>query len=290
MKMETYENQEIQIPENGEIQTPEYLEMHVPENRATQKPALRNKGLYLVIPVLAIAFAEFMIYSGRIIGAMEVHAAILLGLSLSMLYIKDEDIQKTYQALILLPILRLVNLSMPAFYDITLYSFVFIYGLLTIPVTIALTHQGFTREQLGVTFERMGIYIPLSIIMGFLLGAGEYFIIETNYLIPDLSIPTLLILTLVMVFLVGLIEEIIFRSILQNRLEVLLGSRGGLIVTSVLFGLMHSGYGNISEIFYAFAVGFIIGYMFYRTRSLPLVAMTHGFINVFLFGVIPHLL
>ncbi|MCC4768748.1 CPBP family intramembrane metalloprotease [Methanosarcina sp. DH2] len=288
--METYENQEMQIPENGEIQTPEYLGIHVRENRATQKPALRNKGLYLVIPVLAIAFAEFMIYSGRIIGAMEVHATLLFGLSLSMLYIKDEDIQKTYQALILLPILRLVNLSMPAFYDITLYSFVFIYGLLSIPVTIALTHQGFTREQLGITFKRIGIYIPLSIIMGLLLGAGEYFIIETNYLIPDLSIPTLLILTLIMVFLVGLIEEIIFRSILQNRLEMLLGSRGGLVITSVLFGLMHSGYGNISEIFYTFAVGLIIGYMFYRTRSLPLVTMIHGFINVFLFGVIPHLL
>jgi len=280
--METYENQATQ--------TPEYGGMHMPENRATQKPELRNKGLYLIIPIVAIAFAEFMLYSGRVIEAMEVHAAILLGLSLSMLYIKNEDIQKTYQALILLPVLRLVNLSMPAFYEETLYSFVFIYGLLTIPVTIALTHQGFTREQLGITFKRLWIYIPLSIIMGLLLAVGEYLIIETNYLIPDLSIPNLLTLTFLMVFLVGLIEEIIFRSVLQNRLEVLLGSRGGLIITSVLFGIMHSGYGNIGEVFYAFFVGFIIGYMFYKTRSLPLVAMIHGFINVFLFGIIPHLL
>lgn len=286
--METYENQEMKKPENREIETPEY--MHVPENRVAKKPALKNKGLYLIIPVLAIALAEFMIYSGKIIAAMEIHAAILFGLSLSMLYIKNEEIQKTYQALILLPVLRLVNLSMPAFYDVTLYSFVFIYGLLTIPVTIAITHQGFTREQLGITFKRMWLYIPLSIIMGLLLGVGEYLIIETNYLIPDISIPTLLVLTLVMVFLVGLVEEIIFRSILQNRLEVFLGSRGGLIITSILFGLMHSGYGNMAEIFYTFFVGFIIGFMFYRSRSLPLVTMIHGFINVFLFGVIPHLL
>ncbi|TFH03776.1 MAG: CPBP family intramembrane metalloprotease [Methanosarcina sp.] len=271
--METYENQEMQSS----------------ENREAQKPALRNKELYLIIPIVAIVFAEFMIYSGRVIEAMEVHAAILLGLSLSMLYIKNEEIQKTYQALLLLPVLRLVNLSMPAFYEETLYSFVFIYGLLTIPVTIALTHQGFTREQLGITFKRIGFYIPLSIIMGLLLGAGEYFIIETNYLIPDLSIPNLLMLTFIMVFLVGLIEEIIFRSILQTRLEVLLGSREGLVITSVLFGLMHSGYGNIGEVFYTLFVGFIIGFMFYRTRSLPLVTMIHGFINVFLFGVIPHL-
>jgi membrane protease YdiL (CAAX protease family) len=279
--METYDSQEMK--------TPESREMYTPENRLMQKP-VKNKGLYIVIPVLAIAFAELMIYSGRIIGAMEIYAALLLGLSLSMLYIKDDEVQKTYQALILLPVLRLVSLSMPVFYDITLYSFVFIYGLLTIPVTIALTHQGFTKEQLGITFKNIGIYVPLSIIMGLLLGVGEYIIIDTNYLIPDLSITTLLVLTLIMVFLVGLIEELIFRSILQNRLEVFLGSREGLIITSVLFGLMHSGYGNIVEIFYTIAVGFIIGYMFYRTRSLPLVTMIHGFINVFLFGVIPHLL
>ncbi|WP_440946637.1 lysostaphin resistance A-like protein [Methanosarcina sp. T3] len=286
--METYENQETQKRENRETQTPEY--MHVPENRVARKPELKNKGLYLIIPILAIAFAEFMIYSGKDIAAMVIHAAILLGLSLSMLYIKNEEVQKTYQALILLPVLRLVNLSMPAFFDVTLYSFVFIYGLLTIPVTIAITHQGFTREQLGITFKRMWIYIPLSIIIGFLLGVGEYLIIETNYLIPDISITSLLVLTLVMVFLVGLVEEIIFRSILQNRLEMFLGSRSGLIITSILFGLMHSGYGNMGEIFYTFFVGFIIGFLFYRTRSLPLATMIHGFINVFLFGVIPHLL
>lgn len=288
--METYENQEMQTSENREIQTPEYQKMHMPENKAVQRPEFKNKGLYLLVPILAIAFAESMIYFGRVIEAMEAHAVILLGLSLSMLYIKNEEIQKTYQALILLPVLRLVNLSMPAFYDVTLYSFVFIYGLLTIPVTIALTHQGFTREQLGITFKWIGVYIPLSIIMGFLLGVGEFFIIETNYLIPDLSVSNLLIFTLIMVFLVGLIEEIIFRSILQNRLEVLLGIQKGLIITSILFGLMHSGYGSISEIFYTFAVGLVIGYMFYRTRSLPLITMIHGFINVFLFGIIPHLL
>lgn len=288
--MEKYENQEIKRSENKEIETPGYREILMSENRVAQKPALGNRILYLMIPILAVAFAELMIYFGRTIEAMEIHAVLLLGLSLSILYIKDDGLEKTYQAFILLPILRLVNLSMPAFYEVTLYLFVFIYGLLTIPVTIALTHQGFTREQLGVSFKRMGIYIPLSIIMGFLLGTGEYLIIETNYLIPDISISSLLILTLVMVFLVGLIEEIIFRSILQNRLEAFLGSRGGLLITSILFGLMHSGYGNIVEIFYAFFVGFIIGYMFYRTRSLPLVAMIHGFINVFLFGVIPHLL
>ena len=126
--------------------------------------------------------------------------------------------------------------------------------------------------------------------LGLLLAEGEYLIIRTNYLIPDLSIFNLLMLSIVMIFFVGLVEEIIFRSILQNRLQMVFGNWTGLIFTSILFGLMHSGYGNIYEVLYASFVGLFIGYLFYRTRSLPLVAMIHGFINVFLFGIIPLLL
>jgi membrane protease YdiL (CAAX protease family) len=183
--------------------------------------------------------------------------------------------------------MRIVNLSIPVFYETTLYSLVFIYSLLAVPAIIAATNQGFTRTQLGITFKRMWIYFPLSILLGLLLAEGEYLIIGTNYLIPDLSIFNLLTLGIIMVFFVGIVEEIIFRSVLQNRLQIVLGNWTGLILTSILFGLMHSGYGNIYEVLYASFVGLFIGFLFYRTRSLPFVALIHGFINVFLFGVIP---
>ncbi len=35
--------------------------------------------------------------------------------------------------------------------------------------------------------------------------------------------------------------------------------------------------------------GLAIGYLFQVTRSLPLIALTHGLVNVLLFGFIPHL-
>jgi membrane protease YdiL (CAAX protease family) len=252
-------------------------------------PEIKDKWIYLAIPTVAIAFAELMIYSGRQLEAMEIYALILLGLSFSTMFIKNKEIQKTYQALILLPILRLVDFSMPLFYEWKLYNLIFIYGLLTIPVSIAAINQGFTRTELGITFKKIGIYIPLSIFLGLLLGVGEFFIVGKNPLIQDISILNLLSLTIIMVFLVSPVEEMIFRSILQNRLEMLLGNREALIITSILFGLMHSGYGNIYEIFYISSVGALIGYLFHRTRSLPLVALIHGFMNVFFFGIIPFL-
>jgi membrane protease YdiL (CAAX protease family) len=260
------------------------------ENYGKKTSEIKNEWFYLVIPALAIAFAEFQLYSGRQIESMVVHVAILIGLSISAMFVKNEGIQKTYQALILLPIMRLVNLSIPVFYETTLYSLVFIYSLLAVPAIIAATQQGFTRSQLGITFKKLWLYIPLSVLLGLLLAEGEYLIIKTNYLIPDLSIFNLLTLSVIMIFFVGVVEEIIFRSVLQNRLQIVFGNFSGLIFTSILFGLMHSAYGNIYEVLYASFVGLFIGFLFYRTRSLPLVALIHGFINVFLFGVIPLLL
>ncbi|WP_243684137.1 CPBP family intramembrane glutamic endopeptidase [Methanosarcina barkeri] len=251
---------------------------------------IENKWVYLAIPIVAIALAELMIYSGRRLQGMEIHALVLLGLSFSIIYIKNKDIQKTYQSFLLLPILRLVDFSMPLFYEEKLYNLIFIYCLLAIPVSIAAISQEFTPAQLGITSKKIGIYIPLSIFMGFLLGVGEYIIVGKNPLIQDLSILNLINLTIIMVFLVSPIEEMIFRSILQTRLEIVLGGREALIITSILFGLMHSGYGSIYEIFYITLVGAVIGYLFYGTRSLPLVALIHGFMNVFFFGILPLLL
>jgi len=61
----------------------------------------------------------------------------------------------------------------------------------------------------------------------------------------------------------------------------------GLLISVILFGMMHSGYGEAYELLLICFVGLLIGYMFQRTRSLPFIAITHGFVNVFLFGLIP---
>lgn len=280
--MGTFESLNIKSPEDMRTGTSENLKENMPE--------IENKWVYLAVPAAAIAFAEVMIYLGRGFQAMEIHALILLGLSFSIMFIKNKEIQKTYQALILLPILRLIDLSMPLFYEEKLYNLIFVYGLMAIPVSIAVTNQEFTRTELGITFKKIGIYIPFSILLGLLLGVGEFIIVGGNPLIKDLSIFNLLSLTIIMIFFVSPIEEIIFRSILQNRLETVLGSVEALIITSFLFGLMHSGYGNIYEILYISSVGALLGYLFYRTRSLPLVVLIHGFMSVFFFGIIPLLL
>ncbi|MGB9940837.1 lysostaphin resistance A-like protein [Methanosarcina sp.] len=260
------------------------------EETAPENFEIRKRRFFTAIPVLCIAFAEVLIFLGKVEIAIWVHIGSLIALSLSKIFVKDSEVQKIHQALVLLPILRLINLSMPVFFETTLYTFIFVYGALAIPVAVIILHQRHSPEQIGISIKNIGAYMVLSIPLGLVLGLGEYLIIKTEYLIPDLTFGNLLKLMLIMVFFVGLIEELIFRSILQTRLEQALSISESLLVTSLLFGLMHSGYGTFYEILYTSFVGFLMGFIFYKTKSLPFIAVLHGFINVFLFGILPYYL
>jgi membrane protease YdiL (CAAX protease family) len=272
------------------LSSPKIWKMAGAEETAQENFEIRKRRLFTSIPVLCIALAEILIFLGKMGIAVWVHIGILIALSLSNIFVKDFEVQKIYQALMLLPILRLINLSMPIFSETTLYTFIFIYGPLAIPVAAIIIHQRHSLEQIGISMKNIGAYMVLSIPLSFVLGLGEYLTIRPQYLIPDFTFANLFKLTFVMVFFVGLIEELIFRSILQTRLEHALSIIESLLITSLLFGLMHSGYGTFYEILYTSFVGFLMGLAFYKTKSLPFIAVLHGFINVFLFGIFPHYL
>jgi membrane protease YdiL (CAAX protease family) len=246
--------------------------------------------LFTAIPIVFIGLAELLIFAHKMQIAIWIHIGVLIALSLSDIIIKDLKVYRIYQALMLLPILRLVNLSMPVFFNTTLYTFVFVYAPLLVPLVIILINQRSSFEHMGITAKNLPAYIILSIPLGFLLGLGEYLTIHPGYLIKELSIVNLLILIFIMVFFVGLVEEVIFRAILQTRLEDALGVKEAVLIAGLLFGLMHSGYGTSHEILYTGFVGLFMGFAFYKTRSLPFVVVLHGLVNVFLFGLLPHYL
>ena len=272
--------------EAGKTSLPELGKMLKMQNE--EKSGFLKKIIYAGIPVAAITLIELLIFGGRLKEASIAYTLLLLSLSYSISVLKKTQIRKIYQALLLLTIFRLVNFSMPVFFERNLYSFIFIYAPMAIPITLATVHQKVIYEKKRDTLKRIWIYLPLSILAGLVFGQVEYVMIGARELIPDLSLRNLLILIIIMVFIVGLIEELIFRSILQTSLEEFLGPAWGIFLSSLLFGIMHSTYGTPYEMAYTFLLGGFLGYLFYRTRSLPLVVMIHGSINVFLFGILPH--
>lgn len=245
-----------------------------------------NKKI-IFFPLILIVIGEILLYKGYFNQALLIHIFNLLALSFSTTIIQNKLLSNTFQALSLLPMLRILNMAMPIFFHSTLYWYPFMYGCIFISIIYIIKHQKFTREQIGLNFEKMHIYFPIAFIFGFLLGIVEFQILQNPALIENLEFENILLLSIVMTLFVGLAEELAFRSIIQTRFEQIFGTTWGLIITGIMFGIMHSGYGTIYEIIFTSSAGILLGYMFIKTRSLFLISTTHGFINIFLFGILP---
>lgn len=93
----------------------------------------------------------------------------------------------------------------------------------------------------------------------------------------------------IMMVLVGPIEEIVFRGIVQGSFRENFSLHTSVIVTSITFGLIHTpsvqaeGYlPIISYIFITGVLGLILGYIYERTEDITVPCLIHGMYNSFL--------
>lgn len=247
--------------------------------------ALNAKRYYLdlLIPVFLILLAEILIFYGKPEAAMPIHALNLVFLSLSTIFVNN----RTYPALMLLPLFRLLNVAMPVFFHLTLYSYALVYAPMFIPIYLILKEKFITHEEAGLTFERFWFYLPLALSMGLALGWGEYLILKPQMLTVNNDPLEILILVLVMIVFVGVVEEFIFRSSLQTVLQERIGIMAGLVLSSIIFGFMHSGYHLPLELLYVTLAGLAFGLLFWFSKSLPVIAFAHGVTNISLFLLAP---
>jgi uncharacterized protein len=240
-------------------------------------------NLDLILPVILILLAELLIFLGKPNAAMPIHALNLIFLILSSIFINN----RIYPALMLLPLFRLLNVAMPVFFNLTLYSYSMVYAPMFIPIYFLVKDGFVSRSEAGLTFKSFLYYFPLAISVGFALGWGEYNVIHPQLLTPGANIKDVVILVVTMIFFVGIVEEFIFRSSLQTVLQERLGPIAGLLLASIIFGFMHSGYQMPLELLYVSFAGVVFGMLFWLTKSLPIISLAHGVTNISLFLVVP---
>lgn len=74
----------------------------------------------------------------------------------------------------------------------------------------------------------------------------------------------------------GVTEELLFRGYLMPRLEMLFNnSKLSIVVSSLLFGLMHFGYGTFAQIIGPFIIGLIFAIHYYKFRNIKIVMIVH---------------
>lgn len=241
------------------------------------------KKIYL--PIINVVIAEIMIFFGMIYYGFGLHILNLF-LIISLIVRESEiNIRHILQSITLVILLRIIGGSVPQFFNTDLMRYPLIYGIMFLPIYYVIKSQNISKSELGITFRRIYLYLPLAIIIGTMIGFIEFKILNPVPLIR-VNIYNIIILSIVMFVFIGMVEEIIFRSILQTRFEKIFNTNQGILLSGILFGITHSGYGIIGEIIFAIVVGIILGYIFVKTRSLPFMVSIHGVANILLFGIL----
>ena len=81
-----------------------------------------------------------------------------------------------------------------------------------------------------------------------------------------------------------ILEEFIFRGIVYNKLKTFNKKMTAIILTSIIFGIVHS---NIINGIYAFGVSFILIYLYEKYKTLKAPIVMHMFLNTTIILMLP---
>lgn len=74
----------------------------------------------------------------------------------------------------------------------------------------------------------------------------------------------------------GIVEEFIFRGYMQPRLERLLkNSSASIIISSLLFGLLHYKYGTVINVIEPFFIGLVFAVYYWKYRNIKMIIFCH---------------
>ena len=135
------------------------------------------------VSMIMIALGELLMFTGNVTPGVVVHILNLQMIIVSM-FIRAEETSRTVldkqilQSLLLLLLLRIINVSMPFFFTMTLYWYPLIYSPMFISIYLILRYQNASFDDIGVHTRNLRYYIPLALIIGAILAWVEYRIIH----------------------------------------------------------------------------------------------------------------
>lgn len=221
------------------------------------------KGLIVVLMLFLVAFTEIFLAKSPMIGFV-----LYLGFLTAVCFIlsKNENLgkfDKFFILLLIVPLIRVLQLF------ITLpqpWESIISYSILLILSIYYLVWFRFPLKLRGNY-----VILPLVLILGFLLGfIGKIF----------LSVPANL--SILLILLIILSEEIFFRGLLQESSAPIFGISLSIIIPAVFYSLVHISLG-IFAFGYFLIFGLISGLIYASTRNLILCIILALITNFVLF-------
>lgn len=244
---------------------------------------VRYSNPYVALPVLLVVGSEFtqLVEMGSE-TLLWGHVVALLACVVGARQAEHDPLP--YQAIGFVSIFRLVIAGMP---QVVAFTLVWL-PLLYVPLLPGIYLVGRRQDavQLTAGWRAGALLLPVSLILGVVLGEIEYSLHTPGALVPDWNVLYLLLVGVAMFVFTGFVEELLFRGLLQQSLEQHVGLWAAVIVTSLVFASMHATY-TAEMVVFAFVVSVLLGLIYAVTDSLLVVTTIRGTLNVVVYSVAP---
>lgn len=236
--------------------------------------------------VSLLTFAELVTtYVHPAVGA-SIHAFLLIALLVHAASISEHAGYPILISLIIAPLIRLLSLALPLFLVDQKYWYLIVSVPLFAACAFCMRLLRFSLNDVGFNLKHLP-YQLITAFMGIGFGYIEFSILRPEPLVKDVNVTNLLIASLSLFIGTGLLEELAFRGIMQRAVEKSLGMKGSLLFSAVVFMILHIGWQSVIDLAFVFAAGLWWGYVFYRTRSIFGITLSHTLTNIMLFILLP---
>ncbi|MBI2328918.1 MAG: CPBP family intramembrane metalloprotease [Chloroflexi bacterium] len=234
---------------------------------------------------LAVTAAELITAVGQPVLGIFAHIIILMAVILRSALAGRQPQQQLLLSLALVPLVRIISLSMPLANIPQAWWYPVIYTPLLVAGVVVIRILNFSAGDVGVAFR----LLPLQLIValsGLIFGVAEYLILKPETMIAELTWQGIWLPAVILLVTTGFVEEFIFRGVLQRTALEAFGGRG-IVYVSLLFAVLHMGFLSWIDVAFVFVVALFFGWIVKKTGSLLGVTLAHGITNIILFLVAP---
>ena len=159
---------------------------------------------------------------------------------------------------------------------------------ITMIIFIPILYKGYKKHKKENNFKIKNIFIPvaLGITISLIYNISLYNLNNVIHFTNMFELSKLpIIVQIISSGICGpILEEFIFRGIVYNKLKMFNKKMTALILTSIIFGIVHS---NIINGIYAFGVSFILIYLYEKYKTLKAPILMHIFLNTTIILMLP---
>lgn len=248
-----------------------------------------------IVYLLAIVAAEVVTVVYQPMPGIACYFAILLAVIIDSSLTDKYYYGRLTLSLSLVPLVRIISLSMPLVDIPQLWWYPIIYLPLLAAAIVLARLLDYKPRDVGFSFGYGLGSIPVQLLVGLAgigLGVAEYLTIDAEPLVVDPTWQNAWLPALVLLLTTGFVEEFIFRGVMQRAAAEAFGG-WGIVYVSLLFAVLHIGWIETAsplswlDIAFVFVIALFFGWVVKKTGSLLGVTLSHGLTNIVLFIVAP---